>query len=135
MVGEEQVRGVLAGIFDPCSVAARTPLSVLDMGLVSAITIEADGRVGVVMRPTTPLCTMLACLMKAAEEGLRALPGVTAVEVRAEAGAGWSEAEISDQGRRLLAARRQRSREEVGVQPQQWRTQPRPAPSSRARPA
>ena len=133
----DRVMKGLEEVIDPCSVTAGAPLSVVDMGLLSELSVDEDGAVRVSMRATSAMCTMIAGIMKVAEERLAGVEGVTRVEIKLCSGAIWTEADMTERGRRVLAARRERSRTEVGVRPHEWKTrQPRSAaplevPSSR----
>lgn len=124
----EGVRRALEEVVDPCSVTAGAPLSVVDMGLVSDLVVGDDGSVSLSMRATSAMCTMIACIMKDAENRLAQVNGVTRVEITLRSsGAIWTEADMTEKGRRALAARREQSRAEVGVRPHEWKTRRRPA--------
>jgi metal-sulfur cluster biosynthetic enzyme len=127
---EELVMSALEQVIDPCSVTAGAPLSVVDMGLVSNLAVGEDGRVTLSMRATSAMCTMIAGIMKDAEDRLARVEGVTQVEVTLHGGAIWTEADMTEKGRRALAARRERSRTEVAVRPHEWKTRRRPASTS-----
>jgi metal-sulfur cluster biosynthetic enzyme len=121
----------LEEVIDPCSVTAGAPLSVVDMGLINELSVDEDGMVRISMRATSAMCTMIAGMMKVAEERLARVAGVTRVEIELCSGAIWTEADMTERGRRTLAARRERSRVEVGVRPHEWKTrQPRAVPPS-----
>jgi metal-sulfur cluster biosynthetic enzyme len=134
----DRVMKGLEDVIDPCSVTAGAPLSVVDMGLVSELSVGEEGMVRVSMRATSAMCTMIAGIMKIAEERLARVEGVTRVEIKLCSGAIWTEADMTERGRRILQARRERSRAEVVVRPHEWKTrQPRPtavleAPSNQA---
>jgi metal-sulfur cluster biosynthetic enzyme len=134
----DRVMSGLEEVIDPCSVTAGAPLSVVDMGLVNELSVGEEGMVRVSMRATSAMCTMIAGIMKIAEERLARVEGVTRVEIKLCSGAIWTEADMTERGRRILQARRERSRAEVTVRPHEWKTrQPRSAaaldaPSSRA---
>jgi metal-sulfur cluster biosynthetic enzyme len=119
---EERVMSALEEVIDPCSVTAGAPLSVVDMGLVSHLVVGEDGSVTLDMRATSAMCTMIAGIMKDAEERLARVEGVTTARVTLHGGAVWTEADMTEKGRRALAARRERSRAEVAVRPHEWKT-------------
>ena len=119
-VSIESVRARLGEVYDPCSVAAGAPLSVVDMGMVTDITVN-DGHVSVALRPTSPMCTMIACIMEAVNDRVAGLDGVKAVDVRSDCSTMWTEACLTSAGRAKIAARRAQSRKEVPVSPQAWR--------------
>jgi metal-sulfur cluster biosynthetic enzyme len=112
----------LEDVIDPCSITAGAPLSVVDMGLLNELSVDADGAVHVSMRATSAMCTMIAGIMKVAEERLARVEGVTQVEIKLCSGAIWTEADMTERGRQVLAARRERSRSEVAVRPHEWKT-------------
>ena len=121
-LNEERVREALHEIFDPCSVAAKSPLSIVDMGLVTHVDVVGDA-VSVAIRPTNRGCTLMPSIMEAAEEALRALPGVGQVSLLVDAEKSWSPDQISERGQRLLSERRAQSRIAVPIEPQQWKRQ------------
>jgi len=128
----------LEEVIDPCSITAGAPLSVVDMGLINELSVDEEGMVRLSMRATSAMCTMIAGIMKVAEERLAHVEGVTQVEIKLCSGAIWTEADMTERGRQTLAARRERSRVEVAVRPHEWKTRqprsaaPSEAPSSRA---
>jgi metal-sulfur cluster biosynthetic enzyme len=117
----------LEQVVDPCSVTAGAPLSVVDMGLISDLRVGEDGRVSLRMRATSAMCTMIGGIMKDAEDRLARVEGVTGVEITLHSGAIWTEADMTEKGRRALEARRARSRTEVAVRPHEWKTRRRPS--------
>jgi metal-sulfur cluster biosynthetic enzyme len=123
---EERVMSALEEVVEPCSITAGAPLSVVDMGLVSDVVVGEDGDVSLSMRATSAMCTMIAGIMKDAENRLARVDGVTRVEVTLHSGAIWTEADMTEKGRRVLATRRERSRLEVAVRPHEWKTRRRP---------
>ena len=83
------VHAALAGVYDPCSVAAGRPLSLADMGLLLGA--EQDGAtLRVRFAVTFAGCTMAPHFLAAAEAALRALPGVDSVEARVDTGFAWT---------------------------------------------
>jgi metal-sulfur cluster biosynthetic enzyme len=114
----------LEEVIDPCSVTAGAPLSVVDMGLLTELYVGEDGVVCVSMRATSAMCTMIAGIMKVAEERLACVEGVTRIEIKLCSGAIWTEADMTERGRQTLQARRARSRVEVAVRPHEWKTRP-----------
>lgn len=119
---EEAVREALGSVFDPCSVASKSPLSIIDMGLVTSISVE-NSTVSVAIRPTNRGCTLMPSIMEAAEQALSSLPGVGRLQLTVDAVTSWSPDEISEAGQHMLAERRARSRIAVPIQPQQWKRQ------------
>jgi len=129
----DRVMEGLEEVIDPCSITAGAPLSVVDMGLINELSVDEEGMVRLSMRATSAMCTMIAGIMKVAEERLARVEGVTQVEINLCSGAIWTEADMTERGRQTLAARRERSRVEVSVRPHEWKTrQPRSAVPSEA---
>lgn len=120
MISKEQIEAALAAVYDPCSVQANAPLSVVDMGLVTGIDIGLEGDVRVKLRPTSPWCTLIGCIMQSVEDEVRKLGEVGDVTVEIDNGATWSEAELTEEGRAILQATRTRSRANVPVRRRQW---------------
>ena len=54
------------------------PISIVDMGLVTAIDADADGRVHIAVRTTSAMCTLVGSIAEAAEAEALKVPGVTA---------------------------------------------------------
>ena len=120
MTSREQVEMALAAVYDPCSVRANAPLNILNMGLVTGIDISSRGGVCVKLRPTSPWCTLIACIMQSIEDEVRKLDGVNAVAVEIDNSSLWSEASLTDEGRRILRETRRRSRAIVPIRKRQW---------------
>ncbi len=74
------------------------------MGMVTELTVDASGAVSICMRPTSAMCTMIAGIMKGVEERVAAVTGVTSVHVVLKSDSIWTEADLSDNGRRVLEA-------------------------------
>ena len=120
MIGHAQIEAALADVYDPCSVQANAAMSVVDMGLITGIRIEPPGSVRVRLRVTSPWCTMIGSLMQGIEERVRRVDGVTAVTVEIDRESTWSEADLTDEGRRVLSGARERSRAAFPVRRRQW---------------
>lgn len=121
MTSSGQVIAALRQVFDPCSMAAGTPLDIVDMGLVLGVKAEADGAVTITLRPTSLMCTMIASIAQQAVACAEAVGGVTSVHVEVDGTEPWSEAAMSSRGRSALRARRERSKAEVPVGPLEWK--------------
>ncbi len=120
MIAKEQVEAVLAGVYDPCSVQANAPLSVVNMGLVTGIELSAQGDVVIRLRPTSPWCTMIGSIMQAVEEQVGKIDGAGTVRVEIDRSSLWSEAELSEEGRQILDGARARARAVRPVRQRQW---------------
>lgn len=120
MITLADVEAALAVVYDPCSVQASAPLSVINMGLVTRIDIASDGVVRIGMRATSPWCTMLGCIMETVENTVLKLDGVSQAIVEVDNSTTWSEADLTNEGREILGDVRARSRAAVPVRRRQW---------------
>jgi metal-sulfur cluster biosynthetic enzyme len=96
------VAAALACVYDPCSVAAGRPVSIVDLGLLVDVVSDADGHVTVVLRTTFPGCTMAGLFSQAAETSVLALDGVHSVSVQLRDEWDWTPDAVTPAGRRLL---------------------------------
>lgn len=88
---DEHVSAALSRVYDPCSVAAGRPTSLIDMGLVTGWTVE-DGILTVTCCVTFPGCTMAPHFAQAAREELLMIAGVANVVVTIDTGHVWTPA-------------------------------------------
>lgn len=88
------VRAALTRVYDPCSVAAGRPLSLVDMGLFLGAWLEA-GTLHARFAVTFAGCTMAPHFLRAAEAELARLPGVERVEATVDTTAVWSPDRLS----------------------------------------
>lgn len=88
-ITEGAVRRVLDEIHDPCSVSMSQPMGLDEMGLVRDVVVDADGRVEITLRLTSPFCEMVPFMKGEALRKVGAVPGVTEVEVRHDGGLEW----------------------------------------------
>ena len=100
----DRVAAALAGVYDPCSVAAGRPVSIVDLGLLVDAVEDGDAHVTVVLRTTFPGCTMAGHFSEAAETSVQALDGVERVTVQLRETWDWTPDAVTPQGRRVLAA-------------------------------
>jgi metal-sulfur cluster biosynthetic enzyme len=103
------IEAILDEIMDPCSISAKAPMSIVEMGLVRAIEIDG-GAVHVRLRFTSPGCLMgLTVFWPEITRRVSELPGVESVAIEIEDSL-WSEDDIRPEAReRLEAVRRARS--------------------------
>ena len=117
-----QVAAALAHVCDPCSLAAGTPLSLVDMGLLVSSFVE-DGVLDVRLCVTGPGCTYVGLLADAAHRAVRELPGVRAARVSLDPHVMWDPSRMTPAGTAALAARRRRTVVELGLRPRMWAEQ------------
>lgn len=126
MTMDEQILSALHQVCDPCSIAAHSPISIVDMGLVRGWSLEDDGTFVLKMCVTSPSCTMAPNMMRGAEAVLRKIEGISAVRIELDETVFWSPDEMTEDGRNALWQRRTNSLDRAKVTPQQWRTSARP---------
>ncbi len=119
---EKAVARALEKVYDPCSVSTGAQISIVDMGLVTGIAVDAQGRARIGVRTTSAMCTLVGSIAQAAETEALKVPGITEAVVEADARPGWTEESMTEHGRMLLESRRERSRREVPVRPREWET-------------
>ena len=117
---DAEIAAALGRVYDPCSIAANTPLSLIDMGLARGWSIE-DGHVTVDIVLTAPFCTMAPHMFEAGEVEMTKIEGVSSVDFIVDHTALWTPDMMTAKGK---AARQQRidaSARTVKPQPQEWR--------------
>ena len=96
-VSEDAVISVLKTVFDP-----EIPVDIYELGLIYAVEIGDDGKVKVEMTLTTPSCPSAQELPSQVEEAVRAVPGVTDVEVEVVWDPPWDPGRMSEDARLAL---------------------------------
>ncbi len=114
------VYDAIARVEDPCSVAANAPLTVFELGLVRAWSVDPNGDVTVSISPTAPSCVLIAGMKTSIEQHVAGVEGVRNVQVDIETSTLWSTRMMTDDGRRKLEQRRALSLDSVPVRPRQW---------------
>jgi len=115
---EERVMAVLDTVQDPCSIATRHPLSIVELGLLVSLDVdEAAGDVRIVLRMTSGSCSLIGSIMQATEEHVGALEDVRRLRVELDGRSAWSPERMTETGARRLAAHRERTIRELGVRP------------------
>jgi ring-1,2-phenylacetyl-CoA epoxidase subunit PaaD len=122
---EADVIDAIKKVYDPCAVSAQAPVSIYDMGLITGLEIQPEGRVFLKIRPTQLGCTLMAFIMQAVDDSVMTVAGVSEVNLSLDVHSDWSEAEMTEEGKRILHARRSRSREEVPVRRREWEARSR----------
>ena len=96
------VEAALHRVFDPCSITAHSPVSVLDMGMVTGLDIEG-GAVRIRLRPTNLGCTLIPTIMIDIEKKLADVPGIGPVSISIDTETTWAPEGMSARGREMLA--------------------------------
>lgn len=77
---EQRVIDRLENVLDHCSCATANPVSIVDLGLVEDVQLDA-GSVSVRLLPTSPMCLYMGQIMADAERELRQIDGIRDVEL------------------------------------------------------
>lgn len=119
--GTDLLDEALGRVHDPCSLTHGAPLSIVDMGLVRHRHVAADGTVEVTVAVTGPGCLFVGHIVDAVEREIRAEFGADAVVVvEVDTSHVWTEADLSDDARVALAARRRHTVVDLGLRPRMW---------------
>ena len=110
-------------VVDPCSVSARVPLGLAEMGLVFDVTEPEPGHVVVTMGITSPCCVYGPKLAAAAEAALADVAGVRTAEVRIDYTTDWTPARMSPVAHQRLGAVRSASQRVAPIEPYDWSRQ------------
>ena len=86
---ENEAWTALERVYDPCSVATRTPLNIVEMGLVREVEVDEESNVKVSICPTSPSCMLMGSITEGAENELRDIAGSGKVEVKIDADFFW----------------------------------------------
>jgi metal-sulfur cluster biosynthetic enzyme len=113
----DRVLAALSSVQDPCSVATRHPLSIVELGLLVDLQISDDGDAVLLLRATSPSCTLIPSIMQAAEDRIAAVEGVRDVRVELDVDAVWTPELMPAGGREKLRAARARTVDALGIRP------------------
>jgi metal-sulfur cluster biosynthetic enzyme len=103
---ENEAWTALERVYDPCSVATRTPLNIVEMGLVREVEVDEESNVKVSICPTSPSCMLMGSITEGAENELRDIAGSGKVEVKIDADFFWTPDAMTDGGKEQLAVHR-----------------------------
>ena len=112
---EHNAWSALERVYDPCSVATRSPLNIVDMGLVRAVDVDEDANVIVSICPTSPSCMLMASITEGAENELTRVEGVGEVTVRIDSEFFWTPEAMTAKGNAELDRHRARRSAEAPV--------------------
>lgn len=73
---EKSIVATLKTVYDP-----EIPVDIYELGLIYKIDVEADGRVGIQLTLTSPMCPVAGSLPPEVEAKVAAVPGVAEVHV------------------------------------------------------
>ena len=105
MTTAEQVRDALRAVVDPCSVAAASPMNIVEMGLVDRVEPDGDG-VAIRLSLTSPSCMMLGQLLDQIDEHVRPVLHGRHPTVTLDDGMTWTPERMTGAAREAREARR-----------------------------
>ena len=97
MVSKEEVLDALRSVKDP-----EMGMSVVDLGLVYDVTIDAGNNISVRMTMTTPACPLIPIILQEAEAAVKRLEGAGEVRVELVWDPPWTPARMSDEAKAQL---------------------------------
>jgi len=102
---EELVWERLDEVIDPCSAANGTDFSLVEMGLVDEVEVEAH-EVTVSLRLTSPFCTQIPYFVDEVEATVGGLDGVSSVSLETDQGMEWHQDMMADSAQARREERR-----------------------------
>ncbi|CAB4567329.1 MAG: metal-sulfur cluster assembly factor [Actinomycetes bacterium] len=112
----ERVAAALQQVTDPCSAASRTPMSIVDLGLLEDAQL-VEGHLRVTLCVTAPNCLMIGTIMHAARVALARLDGVASIEVTIDHTVVWEPDRIAPAAAERIDEHRRRSLELLPLSP------------------
>jgi ring-1,2-phenylacetyl-CoA epoxidase subunit PaaD len=106
------VEQALSAVPDPCMLAAGSPASIVDLGLVDEVSLDGT-TVKVTITLTEPGCPFTHHIIADITDAAEAIEGIEHVEVEPRWAPLWTEDRLLPEGRRQLAAARKRMRQEA----------------------
>ena len=104
-VEKGRIRDRLDDVIDPCSAANGTDLSLVEMGLVEEVEVEAH-EVTVSLRLTSPFCTQIPYFIEEIEETVGELDGVSSVTLETDQGLEWHQGMMTESAQARREARK-----------------------------
>ena len=95
---EHNAWSALERVYDPCSIATRSPLNIVDMGLVRTVDLDQESNVTVSICPTSPSCMLMASITEGAEAELGKVEGLGEVTVTIDAEFFWTPEAMTAKG-------------------------------------
>jgi FeS assembly SUF system protein len=93
----DRVIAAMRTVYDP-----EIPVNIYDLGLIYAIDIDEQGKIGIDMTLTAPGCPVAGILPGQVEEAVRAVDGVREVHVELVWDPPWDQDRISDEAKLSL---------------------------------
>ena len=90
----DQIETVLKTVYDP-----EIPVNIFELGLVYEIKIGDNNRVGITMTLTAPGCPVAGDIIREVDEKVRAIEGVSDVDVHLTFEPAWTKEMMSEEAR------------------------------------
>jgi len=94
---QDQIAAALRKVYDP-----EMPVNIYELGLIYGIEVDDAGRAQVRMTLTAPNCPVAGTLPGEVERAVRAVPGVTDVNIELTFDPPWSKALMSEAAKLAL---------------------------------
>lgn len=104
---KQQVIEKLGTVIDPCMEAAGLNLSVIDLGIVREVSVDAD-QIRIEMGLTEPGCGFTHALVTQVEDAVECLKGTRALNMTFNWSDPWTEESMTDTGRTVMMQARER---------------------------
>jgi metal-sulfur cluster biosynthetic enzyme len=108
-VTEAAVRQAIDTVVDPCSRLHGTDLSLIDLGMVEAVTVSG-GTVHVALLLDDPLCTYTYVIQHELRTAIERLGGIDEVDITVVPNASWTDERVLPAARSRLIGDRLKSR-------------------------
>lgn len=119
---EARIEEAVGTLYDPCSLTAAMPVTIVDLGIVRSISVDAQGDVRIRIGTTSPACLLCPSVIhRGLKETVAAVPGVRSVELSVDPTFVWTPEAMNQEVRDELDRRREASAERLGLRPQAWR--------------
>jgi FeS assembly SUF system protein len=90
----DQIEDTLRTVFDP-----EIPVNIMELGLIYEIKINDDNRVGILMTLTAPACPVAGDIVREVDEKVRAIEGVSDVDVTLTFEPAWNKEMMSEEAK------------------------------------
>lgn len=94
---QDQVIAALRKVYDP-----EMPVNIYELGLIYQVSVDAGGQVALRMTLTAPNCPVAGTLPGDVERAVRAVPGVTGVNLELTFDPPWSKDRMSEAAKLAL---------------------------------
>ena len=94
---KDQVVAALKKVYDP-----EMPIDIYELGLIYEVSVDAAGEAAIRMTLTAPNCPVAGSLPADVERAVRAVPGVTGVQIDLTFDPPWSKERMSEAAKLML---------------------------------